>query len=106
LFRIVVSARDDMGEAGAVQACRRAAAISDCASSAERGSPPERNPEPQEAVLELETGKLEQLGRLPEIDSLVEVVAEYPSFGKIGRAVGAEPQRLDCPDTALSGGRK
>lgn len=53
------------------------------------GSPTEWDPEPQEAVLELEAGKLEQLGRLPEIDSLVEVVAEHSGFEKIARAVSA-----------------
>lgn len=35
------------------------------------GSSTERNPESLEALLELETGKLEQLGRLPEIDPLI-----------------------------------
>lgn len=43
------------------------------------------NPQPLEAVFQLEAGKLEQLGCLPEIDPLVEVVAEHLSFEKIVR---------------------
>jgi hypothetical protein len=82
------------------------------------GSPAERDPEPQEAALELETGKLEQLGRLPEIDSLVKVVAEHPGFEKIARVVSAsaggangkssqEPivERIQEDDSFLPSGR-
>jgi len=47
------------------------------------GSSAEGNPEPLEARLEIEAGKLEQLGCLAEIYSLVEVVAERPSFEKL-----------------------
>jgi len=43
----------------------------------------EGNPQPLEAALELEPGKLKQLGSLPEADSLVQIVAEHPSLGKI-----------------------
>jgi len=43
----------------------------------------EGNPQPLEATLELEPGKLEQLGSLPEADPLVQIVAEHPSVGKI-----------------------
>jgi hypothetical protein len=53
------------------------------------GSSTERNPQAPEALLELEAGKLEQLGRLPEIDLLGEVIAEDPSFQQI--AVGISP---------------
>ncbi|MEA2602711.1 MAG: hypothetical protein QOF89_3703 [Acidobacteriota bacterium] len=50
------------------------------------GSSTERDPQALEAPLELEAGKLEQLGRLPEVDLLVEVIAEDPGFQQI--AVG------------------
>ena len=43
----------------------------------------ERNPESPEAVLELEAGDLEELGRLPEIDPLGEVVADHLSLRKL-----------------------
>lgn len=43
----------------------------------------ERNPQPLEAPFELEPGKLEQLGSLPEADLLVQIVAEDSSLGNI-----------------------
>jgi hypothetical protein len=53
------------------------------------GSSTEGNPQTLKACFELETGKLEQFGRLPEIDVLVEVVTEHPGFMRIAWAVGA-----------------
>lgn len=53
------------------------------------GSSAERNSEPLQALLKLETRELEQLGRLPEIDPLVEIVAEHPGFEKTASIAGA-----------------
>jgi len=52
------------------------------------GSSAEGNPQPLEAVLELETGKLQQLSRLPEIDPLFKVVAEHPGFNRTAGVIG------------------
>jgi hypothetical protein len=43
------------------------------------------NPQSLKACFELETGNLEQLGRLSETDSLVEVVTEHLGFKRIAR---------------------
>lgn len=47
------------------------------------GASTERNAKPLEAALELEPGKLEQLGRLAKTDSFVEIIAEHPGLGQI-----------------------
>lgn len=49
----------------------------------------ERNSKSPEAILELEAGDLEQLGRLPEIDPLIEVVADHLDLREILRLFGA-----------------
>src|SRR5947209_8018427 len=43
------------------------------------------NAQSLKACFELETGNLEQLGRLSEADSLVEVVTEHPEFKRSAR---------------------
>lgn len=53
------------------------------------GSSTKGNPQPQEACFQLETGKLEQLGCFPEVNPLVEVVAQHLGFEKIAGAVSA-----------------
>src|SRR6185295_4488639 len=78
------------------------------------GAAAEWNPQSQEACFELETGNLEQLGRLAEIDSLVEVVTENPSVevGSVsaGDEKGEGPQEpviqgIQKDDALLSLGR-
>ena len=51
------------------------------------GSPAQRNAEPLEASFQLESGKLEELGRFSEIDLLGEIVADHAGFEKITGAV-------------------
>lgn len=48
------------------------------------GSSTERNSQPLKAGFELETREVERLGRLAEIDPLVQVGAEHLGFEKIG----------------------
>jgi len=86
LFKTVVSARDGLWRSGSGMPAGGGdfgLCVLDRA-----GSSTERNPESLEAFLELETSKLEQLGRLPEIDPLIEVVADHPRFEKILWTVG------------------
>ena len=52
------------------------------------GSSTERNPEPLEAFLQLEAGKLEELRCLSKADLFVEVIADHLDFEKIAGAVG------------------
>jgi hypothetical protein len=47
------------------------------------GSPAERDAESLEAAFELEAGKLEDLGRFPEIDPFIEVIADHSGFEKL-----------------------
>jgi len=65
-------------------------------------SPAERNAEALEASFQLETGKLEKLGRFSEIDPLGEVVADHMGFEEITGAVclfagGAQSQSPQEP---------
>src|SRR5205823_3829862 len=53
-----------------------------------RDSQAERNSKPPEAVLELETGDPQQLGRLPEVDLLFEVIADDSDLWKVLRLSG------------------
>jgi hypothetical protein len=56
----------------------------------------ERKSKPPEAVLELETGDPQQLGRLPEVDPLIEVIADNPDLRKLFR--------LSCVSTGGANG--
>jgi hypothetical protein len=53
------------------------------------GASAARNPEALEAFLQLEPGEVKELGSLPEVDPLIEIVPEHLGFEEISGSVGA-----------------